>query len=173
MWLLAPESPGKGVEHSSCCSCRDARRHLREQPEPECFPSSPRAAKSPWPALAPRRGMTTALPELPAATGASLGAQQERGVQPGPPLQCWGTGGGSEPCPAGRGTWSHCTYQVPCDQGDTAPCQPMPHEGRTGSPGPGGVLPKPRPRGAQPAPSACLRHAAEQMSLLLFTLLKP
>lgn len=35
--LLAPESLGKGVKRSSPCSCRDARRYLREQLDPGYF----------------------------------------------------------------------------------------------------------------------------------------
>lgn len=47
---IAAAGPGEHGERpgaSSHCSCRDARRDLREQMDPRCFPSSPEAAKSP------------------------------------------------------------------------------------------------------------------------------
>lgn len=47
---IAATGPGEhGERHgaSSHCSCRDVRKHLGEQPELRCFPSSPEAAKSP------------------------------------------------------------------------------------------------------------------------------
>lgn len=45
---------------------------------------------------------------------------------------------------------------VPHAQGDTATCQPMPHEEGAHSPGPGGALPKPWSCSAQPALPAWL-----------------
>lgn len=84
-WLLAPESLGNGTEPSSPCSCRGTRGHLGEQPDPRCFPSSPGAAEPPWPTVAPRRGMTPALPKLLAAAGPSLGSTAEEGCSAGTP----------------------------------------------------------------------------------------
>lgn len=117
--------------------------------------------------------MTPALLSSPLSRGHLWGARQQRGVQPGPPLRHWGTGGSSAPCPAGRWPRSRLTYRIPHDGGDTVLCQPMPREEGTCLPGPGGALLKPRPHGAQPALPTFLCCPAKQMSLPLFTLLKP
>lgn len=60
--------------------------------------------------------------QAPGCCRAISGEHSRRGVfSRDPPLQCWSTGESLAPHPTGRGPWSHCTYWVPQDRGDTAP----------------------------------------------------